>query len=127
MKKTALRSPKNPLPLSAEIRVSDLPFYSKNWLLDCEVRQHSASVLSVRRLILSKLEWFLQSCQYDRCGQTEVREFLADLGRGHQDPGGRWGNPHLTRPVWPRTVKDLMISGPGSDNQQDPAGTPSHR
>lgn len=106
MKKTALRSPKPAAPVSAGIRVSDLAFYGKNWLLDGEVRQHSAQVLSTRRLILSKLEWFLQTRGHEVCGQTELREFLAYLGRGHAEPGGRWGNPHLTRPVRPRTVKD---------------------
>jgi len=106
LKKTALRSPKSAAPVSAGIRVSDLAFYGKNWLLDGEVRQHSAQVISTRRLILSKLEWFLQLRGHEVCGQTELREFLAYLGRGHAEPGGRWGNPHLTRPVRPRTVKD---------------------
>lgn len=106
IEKTALRSPKSAAPASAGIRVSDLAFYGKNCLLDGEVRQHSAQVLSTRRLILSKLEWFLQLRGHEVCGQTEVREFLAYLGRSHAEPGGRWGNPHLTRPVRPRTVKD---------------------
>lgn len=93
-------------PVNIGVRVSDLAFYGKNWLLDGEVRQHSVQVLSTRRLILSKLEWFLQTRGHEVCGQTELREFLAYLGRGHAEPGGRWGNPHLTQPVRPRTVKD---------------------
>lgn len=106
MKKTALRSPRPLALVSTDIRASDLPFYRKNWLFDCEVRQHSTQVLYTRALILSKLEWFLQLRGHDLCGPTQVREFLAYLTHGHSEPGGRWGNPHFTQPVRPRTVRD---------------------
>ncbi len=106
MKKTALRSPRLMAPVSADIRASELPFYRKNWLFDCEVRQHSPQVLSTRNLMLSKLEWFLQLRGHDVCGPTQVREFLAYLTHGHLEPGGRWGNPSMTQPVRPRTVRD---------------------
>ena len=36
----------------------------------------------------------------------ELRQFLAYLNKGHEEPGGRFGNPQLTHPVRPRTVKD---------------------
>ncbi len=106
LEKNSTSFPKTAAPVSAGIRLSGLAFYGKNWLLDGEVRQHSAQVLTTRRMILSKLEWFLQLRGHDVCGQTELREFLVYLTRGHAEPGGRWGNPHLTRPVRPRTVKD---------------------
>lgn len=106
MKKTALRSPKPSVPVSVAIRASDLAYYGKIWLLDCEVRQHSSQVLYTRGLILSKLEWLLLLRGYDVCGPMQIREFLVYLTRGHLEPGGRWGNPHLTQPVRPRTVKD---------------------
>lgn len=106
MKKTALRSPRPVALVSTNIRASDLPFYRKDWPFDCEVRQHSPPVISTRVLILSKLEWFLLLRGHDLYGPTQVREFLAYLTHGHSEPGGRWGDPHLTRPVRPRTVRD---------------------
>ena len=39
-----------------------------------------------------------------QCGLTKLRQFLAYLGRAHDDPGERWGNPHMTRAVRLRTI-----------------------
>ena len=79
MKKTTLRSPRPVALVSADIRVSDLPFCRKNWLFDCQVRRHSPQVLSICALMLSKLEWFLQLRGHDLCGLATV---LSNFGPG---------------------------------------------
>jgi site-specific recombinase XerD len=102
MQKTALRFTKN----EASIGVAKLERYAEGWLLDGEIRQHSQQTLTTRKIITSKLVWFLRHKEYEECGLMELRQFLAYLTKGHLEPGGRFGNPHLTQPVRPRTVKD---------------------
>lgn len=110
MHKSPLRSRKTILLRSAPQRTTlptaELVSHLDNWLLDGEIRQHSASVRSTPRLLLSKLGWFLGSQNHAHCGTPELRQFLAYATRGHTEKGGRWGNPHLTPPLSPRTVKD---------------------
>jgi len=107
LKKTALRSGIVPPPRpSSNLSLSDLMFHAQSWLYDGEARQHSSQIISVRRHVLDKLHWLLVKRGYTACGTQEIRAFLAYTSSGHLEPGGRWGNPHLTQPVRPRTVKD---------------------
>ncbi len=34
-----------------------------------------------------------------------LRQFLAYVANGHEEPGGRWGNPHMTHPVRSATIR----------------------
>lgn len=102
MEKTALRYAKT----DSMVSLSILERYAEGWLLDGEIRQHSPQTLTTRRIIVSKLIWFLKRKGYQECGTLEIRQFLAYLNRGHEEPGGRFGNPQLTNLVRPRTVKD---------------------
>ena len=102
MQKTALRYAKN----DASVSLPQLRRYADGWLLDGEIRQHSQQTLATRKIITSKLIWFLEQKQHQDCGLMELRQFLAYLTNGHKEPGGRFGNPALTQPVRPRTVKD---------------------
>jgi site-specific recombinase XerD len=86
--------------------VSKLERYAEGWLLSGDISQHSHRTLEARRDIVNKLLWFLRHKRLDTCGTLELRQFLAYLTHGHREPGGRWGNPHMTKPVRPRTVKD---------------------
>lgn len=100
MQKTAHRFANS----DATISVSELARYADGWFLDGEIRQHSKTTLASRRLIVSKLLWFLRQREYTTCGVLELRQFLAYISRGHEEKGGRWGNRLMTRPVRPRTV-----------------------
>jgi site-specific recombinase XerD len=116
MQKTALRSAKSGLSngtprnganrTSARIGVTELERQAEGWLLDGEIQQHSKQTLATRCLFMSKLVWFLRHQDFQECGTLELRQFPVYLTRGHEETGGRWGNPHLNRPVRPRTVKD---------------------
>jgi site-specific recombinase XerD len=88
------------------LEVSKLEHYAEGWLLSGDISQHSPNTLAFRRLLVTKLRWFLDRERLPRCGTHELRLFLAYLTHGHREPGGRWGNPRLTNPVRPRTVKD---------------------
>jgi site-specific recombinase XerD len=88
------------------LNLSDLEFFIKDWLLDCECRQHTQATLGWRRRATGKLLWFLQTNGHEWCGTSELRGFLSYLTRGHQEGGGRWGNARFNRPVSARTVKD---------------------
>ena len=111
MQNTALSFTKTETALS----VQDLEQNAVGWLLDGEIRQHSQATLAVRRIVINKLLWFLKKREYHQCRVLELRQFLAYLTNGHQEPGGRWGaaadtsyNPaqagQQQKPVRPRTV-----------------------
>lgn len=76
----------------------------QGWILDGEIRQLSKRTLEERRRVTEKLLWFLRSQELRECGALELKRFLAYVSRGHEQPGGRWGNARMTRAVKPRTV-----------------------
>jgi site-specific recombinase XerD len=86
--------------------VAELARYADGWLLSGEISQHSPRTLELRRMVVGNLLWFLKDRELPSCGTLELRQFLAYLTNGHKEPGGRWGNPQMTRPVRPRTVRD---------------------
>ena len=102
MHKTQLRS----VDLDSAVFTKDLTYHRESWLLDCEVRELSHHVIGLRRMLLTKLEWFLNERGIDRCGTVEIRGFLAYVRNGHESPSGRWNNPKRDKPVRPRTIRD---------------------
>jgi site-specific recombinase XerD len=99
---------KRPLHLSERplaIPVPQLARFAEGWLLDGEIRQHSQQTLAMRRLLISKLLWFLEDRKQTECGVLELRQFFAYITNGHGSEGGRWNNPTRTRQVRPKTVK----------------------
>lgn len=106
MQKTAHRFTES----EAGIDVRQIERYGKGWLLDGEYRQLSPHTVAARKSLLDKLVWFLRYNELPGCGTPEIRAFLAYMGRGHEDEGGRWGNPRMTRPVRPRTVQTHFIN-----------------
>ena len=108
MQKTPLSLTKSasadPLVITS-FSTADLASYADGWLLDGEIRQHSAQTRGFRRMMLDKLLWFLREKEYALCGKAELRAFLAYLSTGHTAEGGRWGNTQLTQAVRPSTAK----------------------
>ena len=92
----------SPLPLAktaSAVSLPDLRRFGEGWLLSCDVARHSTATLYNRRLYLSKLIWFLEEAGATVCDTLELRQFFSYLNHGHSQPGGRWGNPQLTKPV----------------------------
>lgn len=102
MIQSALRSPVS----EGEILPSDLPRFINGWILDGQYRQLSKQTLIIRRTICDRLVWWLDRERFDTCGSREIKGFLCYVTTGHEEPGGRYGNPLLTKPVTTRTVKD---------------------
>jgi site-specific recombinase XerD len=95
---------------STSIPTAELERLTKDYLLDCDYRMQSPQTIATRRVFLERLLWFLQHRRYANCGTTEVRQFLSYLMHGHEEPGGRWGNPRFNKPVRPITVKDYYVN-----------------
>src|SRR5947209_20205592 len=85
------------------LKTGELKRFADGWLLDGEVRQLSPRTQDSRQRLIRKLLWFLGEKGLTSCGKPELRAFLAYVSRGHEDPGGRWGNPRMDRPVKPGT------------------------
>ncbi len=94
MRKTATKT-------EFRIPALELQQLSHEWLLDCELRQHTQRTLDSRRNHLDKFFWFLDYRQLTEVGTPELRQYMQYLANGHLDSGGRWGNPHLTEPMRP--------------------------
>lgn len=97
------------LPCRNSLSRTEIEQCAEEWLLDCEYQQLAAVTIQTRRMFLKGLMWFLHNKGLDACGTDELREFFHYLRHGHKEPGGRWGNPQLTKPLRPISIKDYYI------------------
>lgn len=84
--------------------------FAQEYLLDCDYRLHSVHTIATRRIFLKNLVWFLNHRNYKHCGAVELRQFFVYLAHGHEEEGGRFGNPQLKRTVRPITHKDYWVN-----------------
>jgi site-specific recombinase XerD len=101
MVKTALESSKT----EPQTSVEELRALAEDWILDGELQQLSTKTLSERRLIFQKLFWFIDREGCQAVGTRELKAFFRHLSQGHTEPGGRFGNPALTKPLRPVSLK----------------------
>ncbi len=101
MRKSALTSRRT----TTTISVVDFESTVQEWLLDCEIRQHSAATLSLRRVITEKLIWFLKENRHEHCGTPELKAFIAYLGRANHGLEGRWNNGRKCGQARPSTIR----------------------
>lgn len=83
---------------------------AKDWLLDCELRQHSPETVKNRRFTLEKFLWFLEHGQKETCGTADIREFLAYLTTAHESETGRWDNGRMRRKIRPESVRSYYTT-----------------
>ena len=88
----------------------DLSQFANDWLLDGQFRLHSPNTVATRRVFIKNLLWFLERRGFGHCGATELKHFFVYLSNGHEEPGGRWGNPQLKKPLRPISVKDYFVN-----------------
>jgi site-specific recombinase XerD len=90
------------------VPTDQLEHFAREWLYDCEYRQHSKGTLANRRLYLDKLIWFHTSNGYDQCGVPELRRFFAYLTNAHETENGRWDSSNRchfsNKPLRPTTI-----------------------
>jgi integrase/recombinase XerD len=86
------------LSTSGDLTIPEIERYAESWQDDSDSRQLSPQTIAFRAIVVRNLLWYLRATDRQQCGKPEVRAFLAYLNRGHEEPGGRWGNPRLTEP-----------------------------
>lgn len=91
--------------LKSELSTLSLAHHTKDWLNESRIRQLSPRTIEERRSFGEKLVWFLKHKQHEVCGLRQLREFFVYLGTAHDEPGGRWGNPNMTKPLRPITIR----------------------
>lgn len=101
---TPLRSQVSTCTLS----LAEIKRFGQGWLTDCQYRQLSPATIEARRAAVQKLLWFATDRALDQIGGLEIKQFVQYVADGHNDPRGRWGNPHERTPNRPRTVKDYF-------------------
>lgn len=105
MRKTAPTSTK-PQEADEPLYARDLPRHRDTWLMVCDMNRNSERTIEARRDLLNKLIWFLSKRELEVCDLMALRQFLHYASAGHKDEGGRWGNPRMTNPTKPGTIKD---------------------
>lgn len=95
---------------AASLAVPDLSRLANDWLLDGQFRLHSPCTIATRRVFIKNLLWFLKKHNFQQCGSIELKQFFVYLSNGHEEPGGRWGNPQLKKPLRPISVKDYFVN-----------------
>jgi site-specific recombinase XerD len=93
----------HPIP---SIPVEQLKNYADEWFLHCDFQQNAKATVETRRVFLKNFFWFLNRRDFENCGKTEIRAFIAYLRSGHEEAGGRWGNPRMLQPLRPVSIKD---------------------
>ena len=99
-----LRKSANKPELRSSLTLSELHSFGQGWLISCDLAYHSPRTIASRRDILKKLEWFLITKRYDVCDTDELKHFMSYMKHGHDEVGGRWGNPRMTKPMSARSV-----------------------
>jgi integrase/recombinase XerC len=77
------------------------------WVQDAEDAARSPRTIGGYRDLVRRVGWLAEREGWGEVGPDEVREFLAYVRDGHEEPGGRWGNPRNSknlRPVTPTTL-----------------------
>lgn len=96
---------RRPLPVAKtatgeeDISGADLALGVADWLADGKYRDCTPATLQKRTIITRNLLWFLTDQKNTGCGVAELKAFITYLRTGHDDPRGRWGNPHNNRPT----------------------------
>lgn len=86
------------------LSVPEIKTQGKDWICDCQYRQHSVRTIEARELVLDKLVWFLTEKNYADCGLPELRRFLVYIANSHDSEEGRWNDPNKRTAVRPRTL-----------------------
>ena len=90
--------------LIAALSTAEVERLARLWLLEGKAQRQSPRTLTEKQGVLNKLLWFLGERNYTTCDRSELMDFLAYCSDGHNEPGGRWGNPRMTRPISARTL-----------------------
>lgn len=85
--------------------IEQLETYAEAWLMEGEMAHLSPCTLSQRRTLLDHLTWYLKQKGHAECGSAHLREFQVYLGKSHEDPNGRWGNPNERTPLKATTIR----------------------
>lgn len=97
-------------PSENSLSLDQLTRYAQRWLRDCITRGCSDRTIENRQDRIDALIWFLKKENLEICDEDALRDFLCYLRTGHKDPGGRFGNPRLTKPASSGTVKTYYIT-----------------
>ena len=93
------------LDVDGVIPVDSLDQLARYWLNDRRnSKQRSERTLETYQDSLRFLDWFLHARGCEGCGEKELFQFQEYCRVGHSLPGGRWGNPAMTKPLSGRTI-----------------------
>ena len=75
---------------SVDIAFADFKFWANEWIESGARSGISKRTSETRREVLDKLEWFLESVEFAKCGVFELNQFFGYCQTGHKTKWGRW-------------------------------------
>jgi hypothetical protein len=93
-------------PVFSKLPLSDIEQMASLWLRTGERRGQSPRTIECKKDFFQKFIWFLKHKEFEAVGAPEIEEFLHYLHVGHLEPGGRWGNPQMIKPLRPVSICD---------------------
>lgn len=94
------------MSVQVTIQTEKLRQFFEEYMDESEMRLYASRTLENRRLFIGNFFWFLEHRGFTECGVEQIRQFFRYLAHGHEEPGGRFGQKHLNRPVRPVTMRD---------------------
>jgi site-specific recombinase XerD len=91
------------LPFHVSVSLAQFKRAARGWLLDADIERLSPNTIAKREIVVKNFVWFCEREKIDCIDAMTFREFLKYVSHGHEEPGGRWGNPQQNRPVKPAT------------------------
>ena len=92
------------------ISVDALRVWIEEYLKDCELRLLSRDTLEGRKYFYRNFLRFFDHKDIAHCTVRDIRNFFHYLAHGHEEPGGRFGRAHMTKPLRPISIRDYYNS-----------------
>ncbi len=89
----------------ASLSATALSSLADMWITAGQINRHSETTTAARRHLIQKVAWFLDHKHLSALDAAACRAFLLYATVGHNESGGRWGNPRMVKPSKPGTVK----------------------
>jgi len=87
------------------VSADDIRSYKPMWLVHCDNERPGTTTNALRSIVIDNLVWYLDHVGKAECGRNEIVGFFHYMNHGHAEPGGRWGNPSLTKAPARATLK----------------------
>jgi integrase/recombinase XerD len=100
----------NRAPDFPSVPISDIEELATLWVRAGQRQCRSERTIQGRAEFTEKFLWFLRHRSLEAVGPEQIEDFVHYLRTGKTEPGGRWGNARMTKPLRPVSICDYYRS-----------------